>query len=664
MIVIGEFFLDKDNNVLYDSQHQEINIESQTMQVLIYLLTHNDRYVPLTELHEKLWNGRVVSDSAVRQTISKLRKLLKDNSDEPTIIRSVIKKGYRFIYPIELVSFPTAQVDSDTVIDDKDSHWLKKYFSIKWILVAVFIIFIAKIISTIEMSSNNKVDLLNGINTTFYVNKNNDFVYINKSHDGKTYKLIKQSPTNAITLLESNIELLFPLVTTSQEVWIGWQNKHSCGVYQIVENEKINHPFSCSSLSHLSVQGNNILLSVKPSPDKPFQLIQINAENLSITPVLPTVKSYAPVMSASSLDGQWQAVITQQSLKNVLSIYDKTTNQLYKRWPLADHVNQLRWHDNRIYVLTGSSLDYFDMVTLEKKPIAPIHFSNSFNKILDFWVNDESYQLLEEQESSSSHNYLTNYHIIDNHKLEYAKVFDLELGSININGDTPNNTYYARKNDNKYQILQLTNSNIIYSSEKPLKLLNYNKENHTILFTEANLLTLFDIKMNKALSTTSISKFPAIQGVFQHPTDSIYWLTTYSTLGWETLSWDYSVNVLQRVAVNELARFMINDSIAWLDARDRKIKTLVDNTAVSLSKPVPIFDNSQWYFSSGSFWFYNNRQHHATLSRVSSKNHWIIEDILTTDYINHMAVGDKNIYIQNRKTSPSILSDINIYTLK
>lgn len=669
MIVIGEFFLDKNNNVLYDFQHQEINVESQTMQVLLYLISHNDRYVSLSELHENLWNGRIVSDSAVRQTISKLRKLLNDTNDEPTIIRSVVKKGYRFIYPIELISPPITKINNKTISEqhnNNNSNVRKKRSVIKWTIATLFIAKIIWVISTLEISSSEEVALIEGINTGFSLNKKGDFIYINKSHDGNLYKLIQKSSTDSTTLLESKIALLFPLITTSQQLWVGWQSNNSCGLYQISKNGKVNHPITllCDTLSHLSVQGDNLLLSLKPSAGKPFEIKKINTQSFVISPMLPSIKSYNPVMTAFSSDNRWQAVITQKALHHVLSIYDTTSNQLFKQWPLEQHVNQLRWHNNRIYVLTENTFNYIDMETLEKKSIAPIHFNISFKNVLDFWVSDENNFLLEEQESSNNHNYLTNYHILENQKLAYAKIFNLELGSLNISGNTPQNTYYSRKNDNEYQILQLTNNNVIYSSDKPLELLHYNKNEHTILFKEANILTLFDIKLGKVLSATNISEFPIIGGVFQHTQNSIYWLTTYSTLGWETLSWDYSTNVLKRVAVNELARFMVNDTQAWLDANDRRIKTLVDNTIVNLSEPISIFDNSQWYFSEGSLWFYKNIQNNAHLLKISSKNNWGVETMLTTDHIENIAIGEKNIYIKTKKNTPSSLLDIDIYSLE
>jgi DNA-binding winged helix-turn-helix (wHTH) protein len=54
--------------------------------------------VPLVEPHENVWAGRVVTDTAVRRTISKLRALLGDTDPEtPLYIKSQMKRGDQFI---------------------------------------------------------------------------------------------------------------------------------------------------------------------------------------------------------------------------------------------------------------------------------------------------------------------------------------------------------------------------------------------------------------------------------------------------------------------------------------------------------------------------------------------------------------------------------------
>lgn len=76
----------------------EIIVEPKMFEVLSYLIKNSERYVSLQELHTEVWAGRVVTDTAVRRTISKLRSVLGDTETEtPLYIKSQMKRGYQFI---------------------------------------------------------------------------------------------------------------------------------------------------------------------------------------------------------------------------------------------------------------------------------------------------------------------------------------------------------------------------------------------------------------------------------------------------------------------------------------------------------------------------------------------------------------------------------------
>ena len=76
----------------------EIIVEPKMFEVLYYLIKNSERYVSLQELHTEVWAGRVVTDTAVRRVISKLRVQLGDTDPEtPLYIKSQMKRGYQFI---------------------------------------------------------------------------------------------------------------------------------------------------------------------------------------------------------------------------------------------------------------------------------------------------------------------------------------------------------------------------------------------------------------------------------------------------------------------------------------------------------------------------------------------------------------------------------------
>jgi TolB-like protein len=67
------------------------------MQLLVYLAVHAGRVISRTELEKEVWEGRVVSEDALTNSISKLRRALDDNARQPSMIETLPKTGYRLI---------------------------------------------------------------------------------------------------------------------------------------------------------------------------------------------------------------------------------------------------------------------------------------------------------------------------------------------------------------------------------------------------------------------------------------------------------------------------------------------------------------------------------------------------------------------------------------
>jgi pimeloyl-ACP methyl ester carboxylesterase/DNA-binding winged helix-turn-helix (wHTH) protein len=72
-------------------------IEPKVFDLIEYLLRHRDRVVSKNELQEALWPGVIVTEAALSRSIMKARKALDDDAHEPHIIRTVPRKGFRFI---------------------------------------------------------------------------------------------------------------------------------------------------------------------------------------------------------------------------------------------------------------------------------------------------------------------------------------------------------------------------------------------------------------------------------------------------------------------------------------------------------------------------------------------------------------------------------------
>jgi TolB-like protein len=69
----------------------------QVFDLLLYLIRNRHRVVSKDDLLQALWGGRIVSDSTLTSYITAVRKVIGDNGNEQRLIRTVPRKGVRFI---------------------------------------------------------------------------------------------------------------------------------------------------------------------------------------------------------------------------------------------------------------------------------------------------------------------------------------------------------------------------------------------------------------------------------------------------------------------------------------------------------------------------------------------------------------------------------------
>lgn len=86
-------------------------VEPKMMQVLVCLADDPGRVVSRAELHTLVWPDTVVTPKALTVIISKLRKLLGDDPQQPAYIETISKNGYRLIAPVRYME-PSLSGDS------------------------------------------------------------------------------------------------------------------------------------------------------------------------------------------------------------------------------------------------------------------------------------------------------------------------------------------------------------------------------------------------------------------------------------------------------------------------------------------------------------------------------------------------------------------------
>src|ERR1700722_7612293 len=76
---------------------RDVPVEPQVFDLLVYLLENRDRVVSKDDLLDNIWNGRIVSDSTLTSRINAARKAIGDSGAGQKLIRTVPRKGLRFV---------------------------------------------------------------------------------------------------------------------------------------------------------------------------------------------------------------------------------------------------------------------------------------------------------------------------------------------------------------------------------------------------------------------------------------------------------------------------------------------------------------------------------------------------------------------------------------
>src|SRR5579859_3401565 len=84
---------------------ERVKLERQPMELLILFVQRQGQLVTREQIVEKLWGKDVFVDvdRSINAAVRKIRSALKDDSEHPRFLETVIGKGYRFTGDVELI---------------------------------------------------------------------------------------------------------------------------------------------------------------------------------------------------------------------------------------------------------------------------------------------------------------------------------------------------------------------------------------------------------------------------------------------------------------------------------------------------------------------------------------------------------------------------------
>jgi TolB-like protein len=93
----------------------KVAITPQAFDLLLHLVKNRDHVVSKDALLDAVWVGRIVSESTLASHINAVRKALGDSGDEQRLLKTVARKGFRFVGDVTETAMPAR---SDAAVAD------------------------------------------------------------------------------------------------------------------------------------------------------------------------------------------------------------------------------------------------------------------------------------------------------------------------------------------------------------------------------------------------------------------------------------------------------------------------------------------------------------------------------------------------------------------
>ncbi|MFG3595900.1 winged helix-turn-helix domain-containing tetratricopeptide repeat protein [Bradyrhizobium sp. RDI18] len=110
-----DFALDADKRELHRGT-DAVSVTPQAFDVLLYLIRNRERVVSKDDLISAIWGGRIVSDAALATRLNAARAAIGDAGDEQRLIKTLQKKGFRFIGSVREIDKPDTDIGSSPAV--------------------------------------------------------------------------------------------------------------------------------------------------------------------------------------------------------------------------------------------------------------------------------------------------------------------------------------------------------------------------------------------------------------------------------------------------------------------------------------------------------------------------------------------------------------------
>jgi TolB-like protein len=110
-LVFGDYLLDPQRRELKRASGDAVAMGPQVFDLLLFLIANRTRVVSKDDLLEAVWGGRIVSESTITSHINAARTAIGDSGNEQKFIRTVARKGFRFVGDVTEANAEPAAAD-------------------------------------------------------------------------------------------------------------------------------------------------------------------------------------------------------------------------------------------------------------------------------------------------------------------------------------------------------------------------------------------------------------------------------------------------------------------------------------------------------------------------------------------------------------------------
>jgi TolB-like protein len=91
-----------------------VSVAPQVFDLLDYLIRNRERVVSKDDLINAIWNGRIVTDAALTTRLNAARTAIGDSGEEQRLIKTLPRKGFRFVGTVREAQGPAAAAVADS----------------------------------------------------------------------------------------------------------------------------------------------------------------------------------------------------------------------------------------------------------------------------------------------------------------------------------------------------------------------------------------------------------------------------------------------------------------------------------------------------------------------------------------------------------------------